>query len=228
MRSDLPDGMPSRMAKLPLSERGYPVPWFVQWLEEQGSDTPTPIGEGYPEFRMMRGEALDTAIVQKRCWICGEPLGRFMSFVLGPMCAINRTTAEPPSHRDCAEWSAKACPFLSRPQMVRREAGLTENVADMAGHGILRNPKVALVWTCEGYKLFPDPNGKKLIQIGPATDVAWFSKGREATREEVLESIDSGMPLLEEGIVGTDEEQDAARLLLKSQRDGVVEKLLPA
>ena len=30
-RSDIPP-LPPRIAKLPVDERGYPVPWFVQWL----------------------------------------------------------------------------------------------------------------------------------------------------------------------------------------------------
>ena len=31
--------MPSRIAALPVDERGYPVPWFVAWID------------GKPEFR---------------------------------------------------------------------------------------------------------------------------------------------------------------------------------
>lgn len=230
LRTDLPPNMPDRMQRLPLSDRGFPVPWFVQWLEEQGSDKATPVGEGYPEFRMMRPEALHAAIVQKRCWVCGDTLGRFMSFVIGPMCGVNRISAEPPCHRDCAEWSARACPFLSKPQMVRRESGLTEKVDEMPGDGILRNPKVALVWTCEGYRTFPDGKGKSLIEIGPSTDVAWFSRGREATRSEVIEAIDSGMPLIEETVNPelSEEQREAALFDLKTKRDYVVDVLAPA
>jgi len=43
----------------------------------------------------------------KRCWLCGQPLGKFMCFVVGPMCAINKTSAEPPSHRDCALYAVQ-------------------------------------------------------------------------------------------------------------------------
>lgn len=31
-----------------------------------------------------------------------------MTFVVGPMCELNRISGEPPSHRECAEFSA-AC-----------------------------------------------------------------------------------------------------------------------
>lgn len=230
LRGDLPPDLPDRMKKLPLSSRGYPVPWFVQWIESEGSTTPTPIGQGYPEFRMMRPEAWKAAVQQKRCWVCGGSLGAYLSFVIGPMCAINRTTAEPPCHRSCADWSARACPFLAKPKMVRREAGLpTEGKGEMPGVGITRNPGVAMVWTTRSYKVFPDGKGKYLINMGEPTNVDFFARGREATREEVLESIDSGLPILEESL--KDEPPDMierGRAELKRLRDKVVTELVPA
>ena len=67
---------------------------------------------------------------EKRCWVCGDPLGVHLTFPIGPMCALNRTISEPPSHHECASWSARNCPFLSRPHMVRREDGaINEQIA---------------------------------------------------------------------------------------------------
>jgi hypothetical protein len=37
-----------------------------------------------------------------------------------------------------------------------------------------------------------------LFRIGEPTSVAWYAEGRPATRKEVLVSIDSGLPLLQE------------------------------
>ena len=34
---------------------------------------------------------------------------------------MNRTSAEPPSHRDCAEFAVKACPFLTQRELTRRK-----------------------------------------------------------------------------------------------------------
>ena len=61
-----------------------------------------------------------------KCWLCGQTLGKHMTFPIGPMCAITRTTAEPPSHLACAEYAVKACPFLSQPRMRRNERDLPE------------------------------------------------------------------------------------------------------
>lgn len=145
LRPDL-EPLPDRMKGLSVS-RGYPVPWFVAWRD------------GEPEFRCMDPEKLVLAIRCKRCWVCGGVLGKFMTFVVGPMCGINRTSAEPPCHRECAQWSARNCPFLSKPQMDRRENDLPENIVEAPGFAIRRNPGVTLLWTTKGYTLFGDGRG---------------------------------------------------------------------
>jgi hypothetical protein len=66
------------------------------------------------------------------------------------MCAILRISGEPPSHRECAEFSARACPFLSRPDMVRREDRLPD-AAKFNPLMLERNPGVAMVWITLSY-----------------------------------------------------------------------------
>lgn len=177
---------PQRIAALPIDpQRGVPVPWFVAWID------------GKPDFRVIGTDRLATAIRFNRCWICGEERGRFGSFVIGPMCAVNRTSAEPPSHRDCAIYAAITCPFLTRPSMRRREAGMPVGTCPAAGTGIKRNPGVALVWTTRDWKWFEVGNGV-LCQLGDPTETLWYAEGRSATRAEVDESIETGLPLLRE------------------------------
>src|SRR5262245_41338481 len=127
LRAELPVPIPDRMARLPLDARGYPVPWFVEWIN------------GAPEFRVMDTRQWKVAVQQRRCWVCGYALGKYLSFVVGPMCGINRTTSEPPSHLDCADWSARACPFLTRPHMVRRDSAMPEDARPGAGVMLERN-----------------------------------------------------------------------------------------
>lgn len=177
--------IPERMAGLPVDHRGYPVPKFVEWID------------GKPDFRVMRGAHFQACITFESCWICGQRLGRNRTFVIGPMCAINRTSAEPPSHLDCAEFAARACPFLTMPKAQRREAGLPEGIAPPAGVQLKRNPGVALLWTSRNSQPFRVENGV-LFDVGDPLHVQWFAEGRAATRAEVLESIESGFPLLAE------------------------------
>ena len=186
--------LPFRMKSLPRDDRGYPVPWFVDWID------------GKPEFRAMDGRKYILAIRENRCWVCGEKMGTTKVFVAGPMCGINRTSSEPPNHRECATWSALNCPFLSNPRMVRREDERINNahLRDAApGHAITRNPGVAMLWITRQYEVFNDGRGNPLIQMGEPDSVEWYARGRVATRAEVQESIDTGLPLLE-GIARTE------------------------
>ena len=177
--------MPASIGVLPRDERGYPVPWFVAWVE------------GKPEFRAMDGRKWSAAIRDKLCWICGTPLNpKQHVFVIGPMCAVNKTSSEPPCHEECAVFSAKACPFLSKPKAVRREANMPEGSCEPAGFGIDRNPGVTLLWYCKGYEVFDDGRGGKLIGLPNPSQVRWWREGRTATREEIMESINTGLPIL--------------------------------
>lgn len=169
---------------LPRNKAGYPVPWFVAWID------------GEPDFRVIKPEAIAEAWTVPRCWVCGRNRGRWGSFVIGPMCAVNRTSAEPPSHPDCAHWSARVCPFLTRPSMVRRDKHMPDGAVQPAGIMLRRNPGVALVWTSRDAKPWRTPEGGILFDIGTPHSVDWYAEGRPATRREVLASIDSGLPSL--------------------------------
>lgn len=193
LRPDLPEP-PTRIARLPV-HRGFPVPWFVVWVEEEGSEVRTPIGVGYPEFRMLDPERWVRAHNEKRCFVCGDVLGVHKVFPAGPMCGITRTSAEPPSHYECAEWSVRACPFMTRPHMERREGGLPE-AKSHAGVMIMRNPGVTMLWVTRSYKVVPDGGGSFLFRFGDPERVEWYAEGRAATRAEVDASIEAGMPEL--------------------------------
>jgi hypothetical protein len=184
LRLDL-DPLPARMRLLPLDARKIPVPWFVAWEN------------GVPEFRAMDPLKWRLAMSSSLCWVCGQALGRHRIFVIGPMCAINRTTSEPPCHLECAEWSARNCPFLSRPSM-RRQADSDERLQETAaGLPIARNPGVTLLWCTRrgGYYPFATRNGS-LIRLAEPDRVVWFAEKRPATRAEVLASIAGGLPIL--------------------------------
>jgi hypothetical protein len=184
--------IPVYMRNLPLDRKGRPVPWFAAWIG------------GEPDFRLVAPGKMQQALRGNgRCWVCGNEFGRWdeRAFVIGPMCAVNRISAEPPSHRDCAEWAVRACPFLTRPHMRRREAGLPAELGEPAGIMIDRNPGIAVTWTTRLPRTFRDPAGGTLFNIGEpessiGTSVGWWCEGRAATRAEVLDAIDAGLPAL--------------------------------
>jgi hypothetical protein len=184
--------MPPAVADLPIDGRGYPVPWFVAWID------------GAPDFRVIGEGKIETAVREHRCWICGRQMGTYLAFVVGPMCAVNRISSEPPSHRRCAEFAAQACPFLAMPTAQRREGTLPAGAKAPPGTMLLRNPGVALVWVTKRYETVPAPvpDGSvgALFQMGVPTEVMCFAEGRRATPEEIRASVDSGVPLLRAAI----------------------------
>jgi hypothetical protein len=175
--------MPPRMARRPISEKGFPVPWFVAKID------------GKWDFRIVDTPKITIAYRQKLCWLCGEPLGKFLCFVIGPMCAINRVSSEPPAHRDCSEYAVRACPFLSQPRMRRNEVGLPDEYMEPGGVAVLHNPGATLIWVTASYRPMRDVAGH-LFEIGEPIETLWYCEGRTATRAEILASIDKGLPHL--------------------------------
>jgi hypothetical protein len=197
--------LPARMAKLPVNDAGYPVPWFVAWID------------GKPDFRVIERGRIAAALSLHKCWVCGERMtAPTASFVIGPMCAVNRVSAEPPSHYECATYSARACPFLANPKKRRREGKMPEERVDAPGMMIARNPGVALVWSSRHWRAFQVPSG-----LG--SPGVLFNVG-EATRDEVVAAIDSGLPIL---LAEAEKEGPEAMLELHRLRDRAM-ALLPA
>jgi len=203
------EALPLRMRNLPVDERGYPVPWFVAWQD------------GKPEFRAMDQAKWVKAVRFHLCWVCGGELGIYKTFVAGPMCGINRTSAEPPCHQECAQWSARNCPFLSNPQQARREMHDGMSLVDAPGFALQRNPGVTLLWTTKTYSVFDDGHGKPLISFGEPTNVEFIAEGRKATRAEIEYSIETGLPAL----VALAQQQDGAMKYLMEARDKFLQYL---
>ncbi len=188
LRPELPP-LPPRMATLPIDDRGFPVPWFVAWVD------------GKPDHRVMDIDKMPRALQAHLCWMCGEPLGAFKTFCIGPMCAISRTIAEPPSHLECLRYAVRACPWLTRPHAKRREIGLPEDARDGAGLPLKRNPGVVCLWTTKKFRAWRNReigNSGVLFNLGDPDHVEWWAEGRPATPNEVAASVTSGLPLLEE------------------------------
>jgi hypothetical protein len=177
------------VARLPTDARGRPVPWFVAWID------------GVPDFRIVARGKVAEAIQFNKCFICGDELGRWLTFAVGPLCTINRTAPEPPAHKDCAAYAVQACPFLTRPGMRRRAVGLPEGLAvdtHAPGETLAHNPGVTALWTTREQQVFSDEKGGALFRMGDPQEVLWFAEGRAATRAEVLETLATEREVLRE------------------------------
>lgn len=206
-REQLPP-LPARIARLPVDARGYPVPYFVAWVD------------GRPDHRMIDEKKIRPALKLGLCWICGQALGAFKGFAVGPMCAITRTVSEPPSHRECLEFAARACPFLTRPLAHRRLANLPADRKDAPGLGLDRNPGCLGVWMTRSFETFGAWRGNAgtLYSIGAPSSIDWYAQGRPATRAEVNESIASGLPALRELARDQDRQEPGAGAVRELER----------
>jgi hypothetical protein len=167
-----------------------------------------------PEFRAMDPRKFKRCYQERLCWVCGEPLGKYLAFVIGPMCAVNRITSELPNHRECAEWAVKACPFLSMPK-ARYRPGLPDGSQEPAGICLDRNPGVAMIWITRTYSIFRAEHGNAgyLVDLGEPEEILAYCEGRKATHAEIMHSIDTGIPTLRQASIEHGEPDEAREAL---------------
>jgi hypothetical protein len=55
-----------------------------------------------------------------------------------------------------------------------------------------------VLWITTSYSLVRDDHGGLLFGLGNPVSLCWVAEGRTATRAEVLESIETGLPILRE------------------------------
>ncbi|MEW2568407.1 hypothetical protein [Streptomyces sp. NPDC047070] len=168
--------LPGRLARLPRDRHGRLVPWFVGYVD------------GVPDHRVIRPGGVPEAVRFRLCFLCGGQLGAYSSFVVGPMCVINRVAAEPPAHRTCAEYAVQACPFLITPNM-RRRPDLPEGSIEPEGMQ-KNNPGTGVVWTTRSWEQMRQ---RQLITFGDPTEVTWWTEGRRATRDEASTALAEGL-----------------------------------
>lgn len=177
--------VPKHMRHLPIARNGYLVPAFVAEIN------------GEWDFRVIKPGWINLCHNRKLCWLCGEPLGRFRCYAVGPMCAVNLVSSEPPSHVTCATYAALACPFMTKPRMVRNEKDMPEHAKALPGIPLARNPGVMALWVTDKPNRLLRTGTGFLFKLDPTpVEIQWWTEGREATEEEVLASIHSGLPLL--------------------------------
>lgn len=208
MQLDISD-MPLAIRMLERDERGYPIPWFVH------------VNHGVPDFRVIARGKVERAVAGQRCWICGGRLGRFLAFVIGPMCVVNRISSEPPAHRDCAVYAARHCPFLTIPKMHRQYHDMPVHI-DPAGVMEPRNPGGCAVWITRSFQPFNARRGNAgvLFHLGEPEEIQWYREGHRATRDEATAMLESGVGALHRLATsdGADAERDLAAAIERARR----------
>jgi hypothetical protein len=176
---------PSRVARLPVDRRGFPVPWFVAWLD------------GQPQFPVVDAAKLAVAWKDERCWVCGDRLGAYRGWVVGPMSVIEGATPEPPSHYECAGFAVRTCPFLANtnPRWSGKAVDAPGFAPQANVSGVLSD--ATAIWLSKGRGATPFQAGDGLLfGLDEPARLEWYVAGRSATGAEVREAIAAGLPTL--------------------------------
>jgi hypothetical protein len=97
--------------------------------------------------------------------------------------------------------------------MRRNEKDMPIDAVNPAGEMIRRNPGVTLLWTTKSYTTVRLSNGF-LFKIGDPETLEFWAEGQHATRQQVQDSIESGLPILQ---AMAEEESPKAVAMLKVQ-----------
>lgn len=222
MRIDRSIETPAVMHGRPIDHRGFPVPWFVTEKDDRGRW----------DFAAIQSDRFVQAVREDRCWVSGEKLGKWRSFVIGPMCVVNRVSSDPPVRREVGIWSAQICPFLTRP-MAQRDRRWRDEVDEdgifpgQRGVMLAQNPGICAVYSTRDVRF---DRRRHLFFLGDPGEVRFFCEGREATPEEVWRAVDRGLVKLRKmaeedgpGAVGEFERYvERARSVLPPRSEAVV------
>ena len=81
--------------------KGFPIP-FTTLIKPDGD----------PDFRVTDQERWALCVTKGLCGLCGQPLVYWQAFIGGEKCKESHLFFDPAMHVECAEFAAKACPFI--------------------------------------------------------------------------------------------------------------------
>lgn len=114
--------IPNRLKRFPLWLGKYPIFFTVT------------VRDGVPDFRVLSRRKQIECYHKNWCHLCGQPLksadgGRAMVwFILEPTeFEFRMTYQNGPMHRECAQYAARACPYLANADYVGKKLINTAN-----------------------------------------------------------------------------------------------------
>jgi hypothetical protein len=92
--------IPEFLSHLPVHQ-GLPVPFMQAWFD------------GKPDFRAVDPVKTIQCVQERLCAICGRRLGEKSYFICGERSRESGLFTDPPMHKQCSEYAAETCPFVS-------------------------------------------------------------------------------------------------------------------
>ena len=155
--------IPDRLSRRPRDSRGFPQPFVVS------------------DFRTTDGERWGYAVTQRRCGLCGEPLGSNIAFIGGPLSHESRLFTDVGMHRDCAEYALRVCPYLAiRPVKHLETIKQVPDELRLAAPEVSTDkPERFALGITGGFKVIRLPSGPPALLANPWKSVSWWVAGME-------------------------------------------------
>lgn len=163
---DIP--LPAKLGRRPKDPRGYPIPASV--LIDK---------DGRPDFRITDAQKWHSLYQSRCCGLCGEPLGRHLAFIGGPLSHQSRLFTDLPMHRECAHYAIQVCPYLAAPHFKYAETtaiktGVPVHVTDAVSP---HRPERFFLSITKNCQLLQSPENELFIQAFPWEQTEWWIEG---------------------------------------------------
>lgn len=143
---------------------GFPIP-FTTLIKPDGS----------PDFRVTDQQQWAKCVTRGLCGLCGQALVYWQAFIGGEKCKETHLFFDPAMHIECAEFAAKACPFIVG---IKGYSIKTDRDATADRLISSERPKLMYLFKTRGYDLVK-VDGKIYIKAQPfkfVTELPWIGK----------------------------------------------------
>ncbi len=109
--------------------------------------------EDQPEFKVVDKDIIQWCMEEQLCGICGQKLEGVVAFIGGELALQNKLYVDPGMHPECAEYSARVCPFLSLTKRNYAEKPVATNPDMRLEYFDQPRPKKMCIYYCKHYSM---------------------------------------------------------------------------
>ena len=171
--------IPDLMQRLPLDERGLPVPYVV-FIDAQGR----------PRFQLNDSLKIETALHQQRCGICGQPMMAQQQWLVGgPASAFHPRGAYlgTPTHYECLHYALQMCPHLTGGRVKHLDAQRVKQTSPFGSDIQVKDPTLDtravpffVAVQISGYNLVrPNADQRYVVPSRPFLAVEYWRDGSQ-------------------------------------------------
>ena len=203
---------PKRVQKLP-EHQGLKIPYSVA-IDEGGK----------PNYNLTDAEKYITCIRENKCFICGQTLGKHKAFMLPPLAVLRLQHNIPPSHRDCAIWSAETLPSTLNNKPMLLSANDQKQPEQKTGLIMIAVTTKAIYTATNNSPEWSFTNKESEILINEAH---WYLDGKQVNYDEVQSHLNKALGVITAEINQSDSEVKKEAIETLHSRYRLLEGFMP-